>query len=115
MGRVYGAFLNSMAGFAFGLRTERAIRQEFAFFIVGLPLAFLVGATTWERLALILSLVAVLCVEFLNTCIEKLCDHVTPERHDQIKAIKDMGSAACFCAQASAAVIWCIMIIARVF
>jgi diacylglycerol kinase (ATP) len=102
-----------MAGLAFGLRTERAIRQEFAFFVVGLPLAFLVGATTWERLALILSLVAVLCVEFLNTCIEKLCDHVTPELHDQIKAIKDMGSAACFCAQASAGVIWLFVAIGR--
>jgi diacylglycerol kinase (ATP) len=102
-----------MAGLAHGLRTERAIRQEFAFFVVGLPLAFLVGATTWERLALILSIVAVLCVEFLNTCIEKLCDHVTPERHDQIKAIKDMGSAACFCAQASAGVIWLVVAVGR--
>ena len=104
--RIYNAFWNSMAGFAFGLRTERAIRQEFAIFVVGLPAAFIVGSSGWERMALILALVAVLCVEFLNTCVEKLCDHVTPELHEQIKAIKDMGSAACFCAQASCGVIW---------
>ncbi len=113
MYRIYLAFFNSMAGFSFGLRTERAIRQEFALLVVAAPLALVVATTPWERLALILSLVAVLCVEFLNTCVEKLCDHVTPERHDEIKAIKDMGSAACFCAQAAAVVIWAIVLAER--
>ena len=102
-----------MAGFAFGLRTEKAIQQEFALFVVGVPAAFLLGETAWERLALILSLAAVLCAEFLNTCVEKLCDHVTPEHHTDIKAIKDMGSAACFCAQASAGVVWLVVLVAR--
>ncbi|HRJ68716.1 MAG TPA: diacylglycerol kinase [Beijerinckiaceae bacterium] len=104
--KLYNAFLNTCAGFAHGLRTERAIQQEAFLLAIGLPLAFWIGATGWERLALVLALVAVLCVEFLNTAIEKLCDHVTPERHDTIKAIKDMGSAACFCAQAGCGLIW---------
>jgi diacylglycerol kinase (ATP) len=47
-----------------------------------------VGTGAWERLALVLALLAVLCIEFLNTAIEKLCDHVTPDRHEAIKAIK---------------------------
>jgi diacylglycerol kinase (ATP) len=111
--RNYKAILNSMAGFALGLKTERSVRQEFALFVVGIPAALLLGTSGWERLGLILSLVAVLCVEFLNTCIEKLCDHVTPERHDQIKVIKDMGSAACFCAQGSALAIWIFCVIWR--
>lgn len=113
MDRIYPAFLNSFAGFAHALRTERAVQQEFALFVVGLPLAFLVATTGWLRLTLIVSLVAILCVEFLNTCIEKLCDHVTPDLHDTIKVIKDMGSAACFCAQASAAAIWLMALAAR--
>ena len=106
MHRIYKAFWNSMAGFAFALRTERAIQQEFVLLAVGLPLALWLGPTPVQKLVLILALVAIICVEFLNTCIEKLCDHVTPERHMHIKAIKDMGSSACFCAQASGAVIW---------
>ena len=106
--RIYRAFWNSLAGFAFGLRGERAIQQEFFLIVIGLPLAVFLGTSFWQRFALVISLVAVLCVEFLNTCIERLCDHVTPERHDDIKAIKDMGSAACFCAQATALVFWLI-------
>ena len=113
MGRIYKAFLNSCAGFAFGLRTERAIKQEFVLLAVGIPLAAIVGTNALERVTLVLSLVAILCVEFLNTAIEKLCDHVTPERHEHIKAIKDMGSSACFCAQASAFVIWAYFVGAR--
>ena len=111
--RIYKAFLNSCAGFAFGLRTERAIQQEFALLVIGFPLALWLGENLAERVTLIVAIVAVLCVEFLNTAVEKLCDHVTPERHDAIKAIKDMGSSACFCAQVSAAVIWFVVIVAR--
>jgi diacylglycerol kinase (ATP) len=113
LGRLYRAFLYSCAGFAFGLRTERAIKQEFALLVVGVPLALVVGSGGYERLALALSLGAVLCIEFLNTAIEKLCDHVTPDRHDAIKAIKDMASAACLCVQVGAGLIWLTVLAAR--
>jgi diacylglycerol kinase (ATP) len=113
MDRIYPSFLNSIAGLAYALRTERAVRQEFLVLLVGLPMAFVLGATAWMRLTLILSLVAILCVELLNTCIEKLCDHVTPELHDTIKVIKDMGSGACFLAQTSAGVIWLMALLSR--
>ncbi len=113
MDRIYPAFLNSCAGIVYALRTERAIRQEAALLAAGVPLAFVVGTSGWIRLALIISLVAILCIEFLNTCIEKLCDHITPERHETIKVIKDMGSSACFCAQASAAAVWLLALAGR--
>ncbi len=113
MDRIYPAFLNSCAGFSYALRTERAVRQEFAVFLAGLPLSFVVAEQGWLRLALILSLVAILSIELLNTCVEKLCDHVTPDLHQTIKVIKDMGSAACFCAQASAAVVWAMALALR--
>ena len=35
-----------------------------------------------------------LAVEALNTAIEKICDHITPEEHPEIKKIKDLGAAA---------------------
>ena len=44
---------------------------------------------------LLLSLL-LLAVEALNTAIEVLCDHVTPEIHPMIKKAKDLGSAAIF-------------------
>ena len=48
-----------------------------------------------RRRLLLLSLL-LLAVEALNTAIEVLCDHVTPEIHPMIKKAKDLGSAAIF-------------------
>jgi len=41
-----------------------------------------------------------------NTAVEKLADHVTPEEHDEIRRIKDFGSAAVFCALCLAGLVW---------
>lgn len=106
MNAIWQAFLNSLKGIAFGLRTERAIRQEAIVLVVALPLCFAVGASGWQRVLLLVTLLLVLAVEFLNTGLEKLCDHVTPERHPRIAAIKDMGSSACLCVQLAAGLIW---------
>jgi diacylglycerol kinase (ATP) len=48
----------------------------------------------------------VMAVELLNTALEKLADHVTPEWHAQIGMIKDCGSAAVFCTLCLAALVW---------
>src|SRR5438128_2347198 len=47
-----------------------------------------------EFLIVILIIGAVLAVEALNTAIEELCDHVTPEEHPKIGKVKDLGSGA---------------------
>lgn len=100
------AFNNTCAGLDHALRTERAVRQEAIVLLIAIPLAFLLGAGIWQRVAMIGSILVVMAVELLNTCAEKLCDHVTPERHPQIKIVKDMGSAAVFCAIVMSAMIW---------
>jgi len=104
--RIYRAIRNSWAGISHAIRTERAVAQEAVLLVIAIPLAFVVGAGLWQRIALIGVMLIILAVELLNTCVEKLCDHVTPERHPQIKAVKDMGSAAVFCALALAGLVW---------
>ncbi len=106
MGAIVAAFWNTYAGLTHAVRTERAVRQEAFILLLALPLAALVGAGAWQRVALVASVLLVMGVELLNTCVEKLCDHVTPERHPQIKIVKDMGSAAVFCAILIAGLIW---------
>ncbi len=107
------AFNNTCAGLNYALRTERAVRQEAVLLLVAIPLAFFIGSGLWQRVAMIASILVVIAIELLNTCAEKLCDHVTPERHPQIKIVKDMGSAAVFCALAVAAIVWIAAILER--
>ena len=78
-----------------GLRAllpHRAFRLEAVLFFFWVGVALI---TQDRGLLPIISLCAVLlAVEALNTAIEILCDHVTPEHHPQIKAIKDIAAAA---------------------
>ncbi|MVM28784.1 diacylglycerol kinase family protein [Spirosoma sp. HMF4905] len=58
--------------------------------MVGLYLQL--SRTEWAIILMQIGLVW--AAEAFNTAIEKLCDFVSPSRHPQIKAIKDMSSGA---------------------
>ena len=58
------------------------------------PLAFWLGQN-WIKTALLAgSVLLVMIVELLNTCVESAIDRIGPEWHDLSKRAKDMGSAA---------------------
>ncbi len=58
------------------------------------PLAFWLGQSWVETALLAGSVLFVMVVELLNTCIESAIDRIGPEWHDLSKRAKDMGSAA---------------------
>jgi diacylglycerol kinase (ATP) len=73
---------------------ETAFRQE-AILAMGLiPLAFWLGQNWVETALLAGTVLLVMIVELLNTCIESAIDRIGPEWHDLSKRAKDMGSAA---------------------
>jgi diacylglycerol kinase (ATP) len=104
--RIWSAFWNTVGGLREGLSTEAAIKQEVAIAVIGLPLSFLIATNLWIWVALVGSLIILLAVEFLNTAIERLCDHIQPEKHDAIRITKDLGSAAVFFAILLAGLVW---------
>ena len=106
MKRFYSATINSLRAFGYGVRHEAALREEVIALLLGLPLGLVVAPSAAWYVAMIGTLLALLAVELLNTAIEKLADHVTPDHHVEIGRIKDYGSAAVFCAIALAGLIW---------
>ena len=113
LARIWGAFLNTLSGLREGLATEAAIKQEAALLFIGVPLAFLIATDLWTWVALVGSLLVLLAVEFLNTAIERLCNHIQPEKHDAIRITKDLGSAAVFFAIALVALVWIAALLVR--
>ena len=111
--RLWKAFLNTLNGLRWGLRHERAIQEEFVALALGLPASFYVAPTVGWWLALLGSLMGLIVVELLNTAIEKLSDHVTPEHSRAIKIVKDLGSAAVFVTLCLAFMIWCAALAVR--
>jgi diacylglycerol kinase (ATP) len=106
LARLYAAARNTMSGLAHATRTERALQEECAALGMAVPLGFFIAPNAGWYVAMIGALILVVTVELLNTAIEKLADHVTPEWNQDIGIVKDIGSAAVFCALALAALIW---------
>jgi diacylglycerol kinase (ATP) len=104
--RLFSATKNSLRGIADGIKTEAAVREEAIVFVLAVPLGIFVAPSLAWYVAMIATLLVLFAVEFLNTAIEKLSDHVTPEQHRDIGRIKDFGSSAVFCALALAALVW---------
>lgn len=104
--RILAACRNTLGGLREGLSTEAAIKQEIAIACVAVPVSFFIAEDLWTWVALMASLMFVLAIEFLNTAIERLCNHIQPEKHDAIRITKDLGSAAVFFALALAGLVW---------
>ena len=113
MNRIYNATLNSFRGLRYGIVHEAAIREEAVLLAAGLLLGLVIAPSVGWYVLLIGSLLVLLGVEFLNTAIEKLADHVTPEHHIDILRIKDYGSAAVFCGICLAGLTWLAALVVR--
>ncbi|MHB8815404.1 MAG: diacylglycerol kinase [Steroidobacteraceae bacterium] len=86
----------ALAGLLHGLRTERSVRFEAVVLVLVLAaLAILRPEPIWWAAAALAS-AGVLAAELLNTAIETLADHLSPEFHPQIKVVKDCAAAAVF-------------------
>ncbi|MGA8949939.1 MAG: diacylglycerol kinase, partial [Xanthobacteraceae bacterium] len=97
MKRLFSATFNSLRGLRDGFATEPALRDELVLLVVAVPVAFFLAPSAAWFAAMIGAVLVILAVEFLNTGLEKLSDHVTREEHNDIRRIKDFGSAAVFC------------------
>jgi diacylglycerol kinase (ATP) len=104
--RLYLASLNTARGMKAAARSEAALREELFILILAVPLALLLAPSIGWYVAMIGVILAILAIELLNTSIEKLADHVTPEFHQTIGMVKDMGSAAVGCGLALGLLIW---------
>ena len=95
----------ALAGLAHGLRTERSVRFEaLVLVLVVVALALLRPGPLWWA-AVALASAGVLAAELLNTAIEALADHLSPELHPQIRVVKDCAAAAVFVSVVGALVV----------
>lgn len=106
MNRLRQAAMNSVAGLRYALRNEESFRQEVLLLGVCLVIGFFIAPDAGWYVAMVGTVLVVMIVELLNTAIERLADHVSPEFHPRIGAVKDAASAAVFCALALAGVVW---------
>jgi diacylglycerol kinase (ATP) len=75
--------------------------------------AILVGVTKTELLALIFAIGLVWIAEMFNTCIERVMDFVSEQKHPEIKFIKDLAAGAVLTASVTALIIGAVVFIPK--
>ena len=83
----------SIAG-ARRLSRESAARHELLLGAGGLGALAFFGASVWHYVGFVTLLAVLIAVEALNTAIEEVVDHISPEWSQMAKDAKDMSSLA---------------------
>jgi len=109
--RIRNAYRFSLAGLRACFQYEEAFRQEVALFAAAAPLGLWLGEGGVEKALLVSSLLLVLIVEMLNTCVEIVVDRISFERHELSGRAKDVGSAAVLAALVLSALVWALILI----
>jgi diacylglycerol kinase (ATP) len=111
--RIVHAFFNSLAGLRDAWRHESAFRQEVLLAVVLIPIACVVPMAPPERALLIGSVLLVMIVELLNSSVEAAIDRISFDHHSLSKRAKDIGSAAVFVSLLLLALVWGLILPAR--
>jgi len=92
----------ALAGLGAAWRREHSFRtQVWIAGLVGLALVALRPAAVWWGVIL-LTVGLVLVAELFNAALEALTDHLHPDRHPEIQAVKDMAAGAVLLASLAA-------------
>ena len=90
---IFDAASFSLSGFS-RLSKETAFRLEFLWVVVGLTFLVFLQSTLLQFVAFVVLALVLLAVEALNTAIEEIVDHISPDWSQMGKHAKDCGSVA---------------------
>jgi undecaprenol kinase len=95
----------ALAGIGYAVRSEQSARiQVGVFAVVVVALLVMHPGPFWWALVMLAS-ASVLAAEMFNTAIEYLADHLHPEIHPHIRAVKDCAAAGVLIASLGAAAV----------
>ncbi len=102
----------ALDGLTAAWRRERSFRTQttIAALVVMVLIWFQASLAWWAIIALTISFV--LTTELLNSAFEGLIDHLHPNRHPEVRVIKDMAAGAVLLASIGAVVIGLLFLIA---
>ena len=109
------SFVYAWEGIKAVLRTEHNTWIHLGLTILSIVLGFVMLISRVEFLALIVVIAMVWVTELFNTCIEKIMDLVSIEKHPRVKIIKDIAAAAVLVAAIAAIVTGAIIFIPKFF
>jgi diacylglycerol kinase (ATP) len=107
------SFRFAIEGIASFFRREHNAWLHFLATIAVFTLAALVRVDKNELLALVFAIGFVWVAEIFNTCIERVMDFISDQRHDEIKFIKDLAAGAVLIAALTALIVGAVVFIPK--
>ena len=105
----------ALAGFRYFVFNERNGRIQLVIggLVVVSGIVFRLSRMEW--CVLLICIMAVTCLEMVNTSIERVCAMLSAEYHPMIKVIKDVAAAAVLWAAVLSAIIGAIIFLPHIF
>lgn len=107
------SFRHAFNGIRLFLRSEPNGRIHFAATVLVIIAGVWLHCSLSEWAMLIIVMAMVWLTEMLNTAIEKIMDHITPEQHPGVKWIKDVAAGAVLVAALAAAIVGALIFIPK--
>jgi diacylglycerol kinase (ATP) len=92
--KIINSFRHSFIGFIWSFKKELNIKIAILLLCSTITLNIIFNVSYSRWMITILSIILLLCLELMNTAIEKFIDFFIKEYHYDIKIIKDMSASA---------------------
>lgn len=99
------SFKYAFNGFKLLLKDEHNARLHLFFALLAIIWGFLLKISSEEWCFIVFAIGFVFVAEILNTCIEELCNFISPQQDSRIKKIKDLAASAVLISAATAVVV----------
>ncbi len=99
------SFRYAWRGICFLIRNEHNAWLHLSILLIVIMAGFYYDITLSEWIRIVVVSGMVLALEAVNTAIEKLCDHIMPDKNETIAVVKDVAAGAVLIAAISAAIV----------
>lgn len=108
-------FKYAWEGFVAVFQYELSFRVELVLTICAAIVGIVLHLGRFEWMMVVFGMGFIYCAEFLNTAIEKILDHLHPDEHPEVKAIKDISAAGVMIANITGIIIALFLFLPRLF
>ena len=109
----FQSFSYAFNGLRVLFKEEHNARIHLLAAVLLIALSLFTGLNSSEWAILVLCTGFVLAMEAMNTCLENLCNFISPEKHAMIKRIKDISAAAVFLSALAALIVGLLIFIPK--
>jgi len=96
-------------------KTEKNGQLQIGAALVAVIAGFILKIAAIEWLFILLCIALVLCLEMMNSAIEKLVDHLHPGRHDQVRWVKDVAAGSVLFASVISLIAGCVIFLPKIY